>query len=198
MEFSGTFELEGATVPEVWLALSDPVIIQRALPGCEFLLEVDDPDNVDFDALQEEAEQLDRERSEDPDVILDRGFQEGHSYAAIVKVGVGSVKPTFKTTVTITEREEPRMSASGEGSAGSSSFEMASWMDLGETDSGVAVEWGTEADVFGRVAQMGGRVLNPVANRVVKRFFQAVQDELEELDVQTETAQVGDSATDDG
>jgi carbon monoxide dehydrogenase subunit G len=187
MEFSGTFELDDTTVSEVWIALSDPVIIERALPGCEYLLAVDDPDDVDFDALAEEAEELDRELSEDPDVIAERAFRAGQSYAAVVKVGVGSVKPTFKTTVTISEREKPRMGATGEGSAGSSSFEMDSWMELSETDNGVAVEWGTEADVFGRVAQLGGRVLNPVANRVVKRFFQSVQDELEALDVDTET-----------
>lgn len=183
MEFSGTFELEDTTVPEVWLALSDPVIIQRALPGCEFLLEVDDPDDVDFDELQDRAETLDRALTDDPDVIADRAFKEGHSYATVVRVGVGSVKPSFKTTVTITDREEPRMRAEGEGSAGSSSFEMSSWMELSEMENGVAVEWGTEADVFGRVAQMGGRVLSPVANRVVKRFFQSVQDELEAFDV---------------
>lgn len=183
MEFSGTFELDDTTVPEVWLALSDPVTIQRALPGCEFLLEVDDPDDVDFDELETRAAALDRTLTDDPDVIADRAFKDGHSYATVVKVGVGSVKPSFKTTVTITEREEPHMRASGEGSAGSSSFEMSSWMELSERENGVAVEWGTEADVFGRVAQMGGRVLSPVANRVVKRFFQSVQDELEAFDV---------------
>ncbi|HET7324955.1 MAG TPA: carbon monoxide dehydrogenase, partial [Halococcus sp.] len=35
MEFSGTFELEDTTTDEVWLALSDPVMIESALPGCE-------------------------------------------------------------------------------------------------------------------------------------------------------------------
>lgn len=188
MDFDGTFELDGTTVSEVWLALSDPVIIQRALPGCEFLLEVEDPNDVDFDALAERASELDRELTRDPDVIAERAFEEGKSYAAVVQVGVGSVKPSFKTTVTVTKREKPRMEAEGEGSAGSSSFEMASWMELSETDGGVAVEWGTEADVFGRVAQMGGRVLSPVANRVVKRFFQSIQDELEELDLETDEA----------
>ncbi|MFB6153703.1 MAG: CoxG family protein [Halodesulfurarchaeum sp.] len=188
MEFDGTFELEDTTVDEVWIALSDPVLIQRALPGCEFLLEVEDPDNVDFDDLAARAESLERELSEDPSEIADRAFKEGHSYAAIVQVGVGSVKPAFETVVTISERAKPRMHATGEGSAGSSSFEMSSWMELAKTDTGVAVEWGTEADVFGRVAQLGGRVLNPVANRVVKKFFESVQDELEALEIDTDAA----------
>jgi carbon monoxide dehydrogenase subunit G len=35
--------------------------------------------------------------------------------------------------------------------------------------------------VFGRVAQMGQRVINPVANRVVGRFFKQVQKELSDV-----------------
>jgi hypothetical protein len=181
MEFSGTFELEDTTVDEVWLALSDPVMIERALPGCQFLVEVDDTD-PDFGELAETAEQ--RELTSDPDVIMGRAFEEGGHYAALLQLSVGSVSPTFRTVVTIDEREKPRMDASGEGEGGSSSFEMSSWMELTETDDGgVAVEWGAEADVFGRIAQMGQRVINPVANRVVKRFFNDVQTQIQELSV---------------
>ena len=50
MKFNGTFELEDTTVEEVWLALSDPVLIADALPGCEFLRHVES-DDVDFDEL---------------------------------------------------------------------------------------------------------------------------------------------------
>ncbi len=32
MEFDGEFTLEGVTSEEVWLALSDPVMIKNALP----------------------------------------------------------------------------------------------------------------------------------------------------------------------
>jgi carbon monoxide dehydrogenase subunit G len=53
------------------------------------------------------------------------------------------------------------------------------WLALSD---GVAVDWRTEADVFGRVAQMGQRVVNPVANQVVKRFFSTVQQELRGLE----------------
>jgi len=179
MEFDGTFELEGATVDEVWLALSDPVLIQAALPGCEFLVEVDD-DHPDFEELAAAAP--DREPTSDPAVIRDRAFEEGGRYAALVELGVGPITPSFKTVVTIETREKPEMVASGEGSAGNSSFEMRAGMTLVDSDTGVTVEWWTEADVFGRVAQMGQRVLNPVANRVVSQFFEAVQAELDELD----------------
>ena len=180
MEFSGTFELEGTTVDEVWLALSDPVLIEQSLPGCQFLVRVEDPD-VDFDALREETADREVELSGDPEVIADRAFERGAHYAALMQISVGPVNPTFETVVTIDHREYPEMSASGEGSSGDSSFEMSSGMALAESEDGVAVEWETEADVFGKVAQMGQRVINPVANRVVKRFFSTVQERIHEL-----------------
>ncbi len=62
------------------------------------------------------------------------------------------------------------MDASATGSASDSSFEMDSGMTLVETDGGVTVEWWAETDVFGRVAQMGQRVISPVAKRVINRF----------------------------
>ena len=182
MEFSGTFELEDTTVDEVWLALSDPVMIENALPGCEFLVPVDDED-VDFDALRDEYEDRDVEPTSDPEVIAERAFEEGQTYATVIGISIGPVNPTFETVVTIDHREQPEMDASGEGSAGNSSFEMNAWMDLGETDDGVAVDWGAEAEVFGRIASMGQRVINPAANQVVKRFFSSVQAEIREREI---------------
>ena len=180
MQFSGTFELEDTTREEVWLALSDPVLIKNALPGCQFLIEVDE-ENPDFDALREEAEGMEWEISPDPDIVAERSFEEGNRYAALMEISVGSVSPNFETVVTIDEREFPDMHTSGEGEASNSSFEMDSGMHLEETGDGVGVEWWTEADVFGRIAQMGQRVMNPVANRVVKRFFQRIQDQVESM-----------------
>jgi carbon monoxide dehydrogenase subunit G len=184
MEFSGTFNLENVTAKEVWLALSDPIMIKQSLPGCQFLVRVEDPDAVDFDALREENEGVEDPPilpEADPEVVAERAFEEGASYAAFVEIGVGSVKPSFETIVTITDREFPVMNASGEGSASSSSFEMESGMTLTDTDDGVEVDWWAEADVFGRIAQMGQRVISPVANRVVKRFFSQIADRLSDV-----------------
>ncbi|MFC4407545.1 CoxG family protein [Haloarchaeobius iranensis] len=197
MEFSGTFELEDTTVDEVWLALSDPVLVQESLPGCTFLLHVE-AEEADFDELGEQAEGMDRELTNDPEVIAGRAFREGERYAALMQVSVGPVNPTFETVVTIDERDRPRMHASGEGSSGDSSFEMSSSMALSETEDGdgVAVEWETEADVFGKVAGMGQRVINPVANRIVKRFFSSVQEELHDLGVEAVSSSDGDESDD--
>lgn len=186
MEFDGTVSIEDVTTEEVWLALSDPVMIKQALPGCQFLVAVDEAD-IDFDTLAAAAPEEDPPTlpEADPEEIAERAFEVGGRYAALMQISVGSVQPSFETVVTIDEREFPTMNASGEGSASSSSFEMASGMDLVETDEGVDIEWWAEADVFGRVAQMGQRVINPVANRVVGRFFDEIETQLR--DVSTES-----------
>lgn len=197
MEFSGTFELESAAVEEVWLALSDPVLIEQSLPGCQFLVRVDDPE-VDFDELREQYDDRDVGLSGDPEVIAERAFEEGGHYAAMIQISVGPVNPSFETVVTIDHREFPEMTASGQGSSSNSSFEMSSSMALSESETGVAVEWETTADVFGKVAQMGQRVMNPVANRVVKRFFSSVQDKLHETKLAEGAIDAADSDDDSG
>jgi carbon monoxide dehydrogenase subunit G len=183
VEFEGTFTIEDVSTEEVWLALSDPILIKQSLPGCQFLTRVEDPNDVDFEALQESAPDEDPATlpEADPEAISERAFEEGGHYAALMQISVGSVKPSFRTVVTIDEREFPAMNASGEGSATDSSFEMSSGMTLVEADEGVDIEWEAEADVFGKIAQMGQRVISPVANRVVSRFFGSVEDRLTEV-----------------
>lgn len=191
MEFNGTFDLEETTAEEVWLALSDPVLIQDSLPGCTFLIEVDS-DDVAFEALEERAADRDAEPTGDPEVIAARAFEEGTQYAALIEVSVGSVNPRFETIVTVDSREFPEMAASGEGNSSSSSFELTSGMQLDETEAGVTVEWWATTEVFGRIAQMGQRVIKPVANRIVKKFFERIQQRLEDLALDESEQSVGD------
>jgi hypothetical protein len=179
MEFNGSFEIEGATVDEVWLALSDPVLIKQSLDGCQFLVPTEE-EHPDFDAIRERVDEADPATlpEADPEDIAERAFEEGSRYAVAFGTRIGSVNPTFETVVTITERDFPRMRAWGEGASSNSSVELDSWMDLEETENGTRVEWGAETEVFGRIAQLGGRVLTPVANQVVGRFFSNVERRL--------------------
>jgi carbon monoxide dehydrogenase subunit G len=185
MEFSGTFTLEDVTSEEAWLSLSDPVVVKKALPGCQYLVHVDDPEDADFDELAASAdgEEPPILPDADPEDVADRAFVEDGHYATRVQIGVGSVKPTFDTVVTIDRRDFPEMDASGSGSASDSSFEFESGMTLVEHDDEgtVDIDWRAETHVFGRIAQMGQRVINPVANRVVDRFFEQVQTQLSDV-----------------
>lgn len=180
MEFDGEFELADVTAEEAWAFLSDPVAIQEALPGCKFLAHVPDED-FNFDEY-EPPEDVATLPEADPETVVARAFEEGETYAALMQVGAGSVKPQFETRVTIDEREYPYMEASGGGDASSSSFEVVSWMEIAETETGALVSWGAEADVSGRVAQLGNRVIDPVADKVVTDFFGNVEARLRDVE----------------
>ena len=151
--------------------------------------------------MREEHGDRDVEPTSDPETIAERAFEQGNHYAGVIGISIGPVNPTFETVVTIEERDQPYMEAGGEGSAGDSSFEMTAWMDLDATDDGVEVDWTAEAEVFGRIAQMGQRVINPAANQVVKRFFSSVQDEIREREIaeggEVEQAESAESNDDD-
>jgi hypothetical protein len=176
MEFSGEFELDGVSPEDAWIVLSDPIAVRDALKGCRYITRIED-DDFNFDEYEPE-EDIQTLPDADPDLVAERAFVEGGVYAALMQVGVGSVKPRFETRVTIREREFPRMVATGGGDASNSSFEMESWMDIEETDTGSVVKWGTEADVSGRIAQLGGRVMNPVADKIVGNFFKNIQKQM--------------------
>jgi carbon monoxide dehydrogenase subunit G len=176
MDFSGEFELEGVSPEDAWIVLSDPIAVRDALKGCRYITRIED-DDFNFDEYEPE-EDIETLPDADPDAVAERAFVEGGVYAALMQVGVGSVKPRFETRVTIKEREFPRMVATGGGDASNSSFEMESWMDIEETDTGSTVKWGTEADVSGRIAQLGGRVMNPVADKIVGNFFKNIQTQM--------------------
>jgi len=181
MEFSGEFELDGVSPEDAWVTLSDPVAVRDALKGCQYITPMDDEFSFDDYEAEEGLETL---PEADPDDVAARAFEAGTTYAALMQVGVGSVKPRFETQVTIESRdgESFEMVATGTGDASSSTFEMESWMDIDETEDGSLVAWGAEADVSGRIAQLGGRVINPVANKIVNNFFSAIEDQMTEVE----------------
>lgn len=176
MEFSGEFELEGVPPEDAWVVLSDPVAVSEALSGCRYIAAVED-DDFDFDEYEPD-EDVETLPAADPEAVAARAFEEGGTYAALMQVGVGSVKPRFEARGTITEREYPTMVGTGGGDASDSSFDVESGMTVHETEDGSRVEWWADADVNGRIAQMGGRVLNPVANKVVNSFFSNIREQM--------------------
>jgi carbon monoxide dehydrogenase subunit G len=194
MEFEGTFTIEDVSAEEVWLSLSDPYMIKGSLPGCQFLTKVEDPDDVDFEGLRDDEPEEDPPLlpEADPEEVKARGFEPGEHYAALLELKVGAVKPSFRTVVSIDEWDYPVGGASGDGSASGSSFEMDSGMELSETEDGVEIAWHAQADVFGRIAQMGQRVINPVADRVVSRFFGNIEDQLTEVAEEDESSGLRD------
>lgn len=186
MEFDGEFELDGVPPEKAWIVLSDPMAVRDSLKGCRYITPMDDDFNFDEYEAEEDVEML---PEADPDDIADRAFVTGQKYAALMQVGVGSVKPRFETTVTIEDRDDENfeMTASGGGDSSSSSFSMNSGMRIHESEDGEGsrIEWWTEADVSGRIAQLGSRVINPVADKIVNNFFSNIEQQMTDVDEET-------------
>jgi len=119
MEFDG--ELKGVSPEKAWVVLSDPMAVRDSLKGCRYITPMGDEFNFDEYGAEEDVEML---PEADPDAVADRAFIAGQKYAALMQVGVGSVKPRFETTVTIEERDDEtfEMTASGGGVAYRCSF----------------------------------------------------------------------------
>lgn len=183
MEFSGEFDLADVPPEKAWVVLSDPYAVRNSLKGCRYITPKDEDFSFDTYEPEEDVETL---PEADPDDVAARAFQEGTEYAALMQVGVGSVKPKFETTVSIDERDEAEfiMTATGSGNASSSSFSMNSGMHIhpSEDGDGSRIEWWTEADVSGRIAQLGSRVMNPVANKIVGNFFKDIEKQMSDVE----------------
>ncbi|RQG91108.1 carbon monoxide dehydrogenase [Natrarchaeobius halalkaliphilus] len=188
MEFDGEFDLENVPPEKAWIVLSDPVAVRNSLKGCRYIAPMDDDFNFDEYEPDEDLETL---PEADAEVVAARAFEEGGTYAALMQVGVGSVKPRFETTVTIDERDDEtfEMIASGSGDASSSSFSMSSGMRIHELEDGDGsrIEWWTEADISGRIAQLGSRVIQPVATKIVNNFFSSIEQQMTDVDEETDS-----------
>ncbi|ELY43868.1 CoxG family protein [Natronorubrum sulfidifaciens] len=183
MEFSGEFELEDVPPEKAWVVLSDPIAVRNALKGCQYITPMDDDFGFDDYEPEEDVETL---PEADPEDVAARAFKEGQEYAALMQVGVGSVKPRFETSVTIDERDHDDfiMTATGSGTASGSSFSMESGMQIHslEDGEGSRIEWWTEADISGRIAQLGSRVIKPVANKIVGNFFSNIEQQMSDVE----------------
>ncbi|ELY36664.1 CoxG family protein [Natronorubrum tibetense] len=188
MEFDGEFELEEVPPEKAWIVLSDPVAVRNSLKGCTYITPMDDDFSFDDYEADEDLETLPEADAED---VAERAFVEGKEYAALMQVGVGSVKPRFETSVMIQERDEEdfTMTATGSGTASGSSFSMNSGMQIYplEDGEGSRIEWWTEADISGRIAQLGSRVIEPVANKIVGNFFSDIEQQMTDVDEETDS-----------
>lgn len=117
----------------------------------------------------------------DPEVLKDclPGCQEmtgnaDDGFAAVVTQKVGPVKATFKGEVKITDRHEPeRARLEGQGKGGAAGFANGGadlrLEDLG--DGRTKLSYDVEAKVGGKLAQLGGRVIDAFTKRLADQFF---------------------------
>lgn len=98
---------------------------------------------------------------------------EGDSYKAIAKVKIGPVSTRFKGTVTLLDLDPPNSyRISGQGDGGISGFAKGgAKVRLEDAEGGTKLIYDVEAEVGGKIAQLGSRLIASVAKKNADEFF---------------------------
>jgi len=97
-------------------------------------------------------------------------------YEAIMKVGVASIKGSYKGKVAIKDKRAPEhyiLSGQGSGSPGFMQGDVS--IDLEESNGKTVLKYSTDAKVGGMIASIGQRMLNGVAKMMVDQFFKKME-----------------------
>ena len=94
-------------------------------------------------------------------------------FRATVKASVGPVKATFKGGVALSDLDPPNAyTISGEGQGGVAGFAKGgAKVRLEDVDGGTRMTYDVDAQVGGKLAQLGGRLINGVAKKYADEFF---------------------------
>jgi carbon monoxide dehydrogenase subunit G len=94
-------------------------------------------------------------------------------FEAVAKIAIGPVKATFKGRVMLEDLDPPNgYTIRGEGQGGVAGFAKGgAKVRLEEAEGGTKLIYDVEATVGGKIAQLGGRLVNGVAKKTADEFF---------------------------
>ena len=97
-----------------------------------------------------------------------------HGFRAVAKMKVGPVSARFKGKVTLSDLDPPNgYRISGEGEGGVAGFAKGgAAVALAERDGGTLLKYDVEAQIGGKLAQLGQRLINGAAKKMADEFFQ--------------------------
>ena len=106
---------------------------------------------------------------EELDKVSDTEFQ------AIAVTKIGPVKAKFKGKVTLSDIDPPNgYKISGQGDGGVAGFASGgATVKLEPKDGGTLLTYAVEAQIGGKLAQLGQRLVNGVAKKLADEFFQS-------------------------
>lgn len=104
---------------------------------------------------------------EELEKTADGGFQ------AVAKMKVGPVSARFKGKVTLSDLDPPNgYKISGEGEGGVAGFAKGgAVVGLTDRDGGTLLSYNVEAQIGGKLAQLGQRLINGAAKKLADEFF---------------------------
>ena len=102
-------------------------------------------------------------------------------FSATVTQKIGPVKATFRGNVTISDIiDKKNYTIKGEGKGGAAGFAKGeAKVELSQTDNGTEISYEVQAKVGGKIAQLGGRLINGFAKNLAKTFFENFKKRLE-------------------
>ena len=96
-----------------------------------------------------------------------------NEYLAVVTLGAGPVKGEFRATVGLSDLDEPnRATLTGDLSGPLGSSRGAGHIQLTDVEGGTQVSYDYEAEISGKIAAVGGRMLEGATKAVIGQFFQ--------------------------
>jgi carbon monoxide dehydrogenase subunit G len=97
-----------------------------------------------------------------------------NGFKAIATIKIGPVKATFKGAVTLSDIDPPNgYKISGQGEGGVAGFAKGgAVVKLAPKDGGTLLSYNVEAQIGGKLAQLGQRLVNGAAKKVADDFFQ--------------------------
>jgi hypothetical protein len=96
-----------------------------------------------------------------------------HSFRAVAKMKVGPVSARFKGKVSLSDLDPPNgYKISGEGEGGVAGFAKGgAQVKLADQDGGTLLSYDVEAQIGGKLAQLGQRLINGAAKKLADEFF---------------------------
>ena len=97
---------------------------------------------------------------------------------AKVVLKIGPVKAKFSGTVTLNPEAPPqRFSLTGEGNGGAAGFAKGgAVVELEPHEDGTLLRYDAQADIGGKLAQLGSRLIQGTAKKLAAKFFQNLAD----------------------
>lgn len=111
-------------------------------------------------------------------------------YEAVVKQKVGPVSATFTGLVQLSDIVEGRsLKISGEGKGGVAGFARGgATVSFEPMEGGTRLTYEAEANVGGKIAQLGSRIIDSFAKKLADEFFTRFQAAVEEPDLEAADA----------
>ena len=96
-----------------------------------------------------------------------------HGFRAVAKMKVGPVSARFKGKVTLSDLDPPNgYKISGEGEGGVAGFAKGgASVKLSDKDGGTLLTYDVEAQIGGKLAQLGQRLINGAAKKLADEVF---------------------------